>query len=272
METLLKMIHVSDFHVGKRSFIYGLQGHDEVARSALANLLHGENDLDDAGMIFTGDLTALGRQSEFRRGRETLSRLLPRRRPRAEFLEYAIPGNHDRWNGGPPVRGGRYLQPQKHHGARMFKTEELRRAPLSPEHGIHVDVIAVDSDSEVFFPERVDRWLAILACGEYAEQADRLSANSSQSAGERKGLRILIILIHHSPSFISKLRRFWSGTQALFDGAPPPQEIGPRSQEALERLMRSADVAVVLSGHIHTPAIVPLAQSFKDCTSWEFRC
>ena len=264
--SVLRLLQISDLHVGPltagglpyapalylRRPLNGWLGHDPLAARAVARFLRRlRRDDVPVHVVTTGDLTAWGDPAQFDKATAYLGDVVQDGPSRVglrepDWLDRAIPGNHDHWAGarayGTPWKFPQLLGPPAPPFYHLFGTlPQVSTLPL-PVSGLPpIRFIRVDTDADVR-PYTRDRFFAR---GSFRSHLAWLDANlPPKSDGE-----IRVVLAHHCREV---------GGYAL--------AIEPASRSAFDAFLVRHGVDVLLSGHTHevglsTPTITTSAGS-----------
>jgi hypothetical protein len=265
-QLLLKLVQISDLHIGRidaqgdplipdavikdwwrySQLFQGLLGHTYRAMAQLEEFYLDRVAEGLTRLVITGDLTTCGADIEFETARAFLTggAVLSRERTvglRAEgAFELAIPGNHDHWPGAPTLVGDPSnslwdLFPQRPMTPCIID--------LTEQHRLVVLGINTDEDVHPTGPSRV------YARGRFASQLDALDRQIE--AHERRKGDILVLAMHHSRM------------HGLFKLG-----LTASTRKRLSETLESAQIAVILSGHTHEPAI-RIERIAGRSSSWE---
>lgn len=247
--SLATFVHISDLHLGdldretldavapdfwaKAPWFRGILGHSYKALCRLDAAYHKLKREENAILLVTGDLTTVGKPSQFEMADRFLGASL--KPPEGHLVglgdpgwqSRAVPGNHDHWPGRGVIFGSPTAALSRYFPERSFSREPLIR--LGPSHTLRL--IGLDSDTDVhpFGPSR------FLARGGFARELDRLAAKIPAVPNANE---IRVLLIHHSFHY----DRIVLGIESV-------------SKKALREFLGDHDVAVVLTGHVHRPLL-----------------
>lgn len=264
METLKTFIHLSDLHIDDQPFVFpeppppwyspqryfeGYLGHSSGSLTRLfyfwqANL--GSN----PQLIVTGDVTRVGRASQFDFANDYLgSVLMPPIADelglrQASWVQWAIPGNHDHWPGfstivGPPTRG---LE-------KYFSHIPASTPPIDLGRGRTLRFFWINSDADIAW-EGKSRLGAIGAFASELRKLDKLLQSAKPDGNE-----IRVLALHHSREMKKRIRG-----------------IKRTSREALEDFIIRNDIAVLLTGHVHSPILDSFPLATRTGEVLEARC
>lgn len=245
---LLSLLHISDLHFGvppasagggppalwrHLELFDGWLGHNDHALIHLEDFIL-DHKAESQHLVVTGDLTACGKDDEFRLARSYIEQeiALPSRNTglrHATALARSIPGNHDHWPGSNRIMGG----PSAELAKTFPLTTKPPKLPFAP-YPIQLDatrqltIMGINSDADVR-PIGITRGLAR---GRFQSQLNSLNG---VLAPPRPG-EIRVLLVHHSPDY--KGRRL---------------SIHEKSANALWAFVAQQGIRVILSGHIHRP-------------------
>ena len=261
---LATFLHISDLHFGDMNpnqnngtydanapkfwkylkVFQGLMGHTTQAMAHLADFFDQLVDSENAQLLITGDLTCTGKCTQFALARDFLGHevTFPGGNSYGLFCpiwkERCIGGNHDQWNGAPPMlRGG--ISKAYHHITMFPPNTFPRMAPdfevsLSDRRKLRVRFAMVDSDADV-----ATHWMSgrrIRARGKFASQLQ----SQAIDMGNRGPDEIRALLIHHSPTvpMLNSTLRMHAACR-----------------DALDQYLFDQEISVVMTGHIHVPKI-----------------
>lgn len=233
--------------VGMHKVIDGLLGHDILSLKRISRFwLDLDKDVDaPKGLVVTGDLTTVGNFAQYLNANKylsdqlDLSRSVPNLGPLGlsvkDWKKRGIPGNHDHYPGDfttttlmfgdPPQQ----MQQSFLNGYPDISTMDLK-------NGYTLKFLLIDTDADVW-TTGVGR---LYARGRFHSQLHKLSNDPMLGPSAEKEIRVLCL--HHSPAH----KEFELG-------------IAKYSRGALREFIVQHHVAVLLSGHKHTP---PLIQTF----------
>lgn len=265
-EVLLTLVQISDLHVGQidaqgdplipdavvkdwwrysRRF-HGLLGHTYQAMAQLEEFYLDKVAEGPTRLVITGDLTTCGSAIEFETARAFIEGEFMFSRERtaglraANAFEIAIPGNHDHWPGvrtivGDPSNTLWDLFPRRPMAPCIIDLTDHQR--------LIVFGINTDEDVHPTGPSRV------YARGRCVSQLDALDQQIEALEG-REG-DILVLAMHHSRM------------HDLF-------ELGltAATRKRLNETLESGRIAVLLSGHVHEPA-VKIERIAGRSSAWE---
>lgn len=248
---VITFLHVSDLHFGHQpsapphppgarlptlynfaEVFHGYVGHHHAALEDLEEFHHELASNEPTRLIVTGDLTRNGHPAQFDMAASYFNGGLPvpgglLGLNDARWQDLCISGNHDGWPGKDlPV--GWPACPQHWH----FHAQPSLFHLKLPNHLLCF--LRVDSDADVH-PLTARR---VMAQGCFVTQLNALETKLGPPMEEETR----VMLIHHSPSHRHQ------GWLSL-------TEITPRSSAALEAFVAKHRVQILLTGHIHTPAI-----------------
>jgi hypothetical protein len=269
MKFLLTLFHVSDLHIGGiepstgdnplsdadiRWWMHfppfdGYLGHTAIALEQVKDLFHDTIDKDgedNVRIVVTGDLTTTGSDPHLANADTYLSGLSLA--PVATPLQIA--GNHDHWPGRPCtwwrsltcMLGG----PSGTFN-RWFPNRPLRPSFFPLANGWTLRIDGLDSEEDVggTSAERV------CAIGNFHDQCGKLANILPR---ERPGNEIRVLLVHHS---------------SIHDQIAGTSTMTTHSRDLLADLVRSREIAMVLTGHTHLHA---LRQPGENSDIREARC
>jgi predicted phosphohydrolase len=243
-------------------------GHNRNALVQLEQSFSRLRATEGARLIVTGDLTASGALSvmtetnqfaiasrflndDYSFGEGTVPIGLQLGKTSRELL---IPGNHDHWKGeaksldrmifsGRPLPAGAGI---------LFDDTPFVRRPIGLGGGVGLVFIGIDSDADSTSEER------LMARGSFTSQLETLRRSYAVQLAPN-ACQIRVLLMHHSPM------------QAGYDDGGA-LAVNRASRSALERFVRDFNIAVILTGHIHTKNddYRPIDGSRKDLL--ELRC
>ena len=250
---LATFVHISDLHLDDpepgtgsgevpelwrlSKWFNGFFGHHYKACTALESIYFDLHEDEDATLLFTDDLTAHGRPTQFELGRDFLGGRAAFRTNRVglidpDWRDRAIPGNHDQWPGWP---GGPWIWgwPSPELGPTYHDCHRIQDIHLG---NVLLRLLSIDTDDQVgpFSPAR------LLAQGRFEQQLQELNQELEEHGppGDRE---VRVLLMHHGPSHRGRLRI---------------GEVLDPSRTALLGLLHQHQVRVVLSGHTHYPRVV----------------
>ncbi|MBP8807703.1 MAG: metallophosphoesterase [Kofleriaceae bacterium] len=255
MRTLATLFHISDLHIGDVdwagalraderlepryedwwrhwSLFDGYFGHDHRALTHVVDaLIELQRSAVNPIVVFTGDLTACGRASQFLMGATFLGsqvvleqhNLLGLKQPSA--LVRSVPGNHDCWPGSGRILGPRSLAIESLFGA----CPRVQRVPL--DGGRALVLIQLDTEANVE-PWGLNR---LAARGEFHGQLTR--AAGLLTGDPAREVRVLVL--HHT-----RLTNAWFS-----------ERICARTAEELAAFIADYHVDVLLTGHVHEPLV-----------------
>lgn len=249
---LATFVHVSDLHFGhldpvslnakapglwaKHSGFDGLLGHSINSLRKLELFFDQLRRTEDARLIVTGDLTTVGHPDQFTMASSFLGGILRFSRGRPvglmahDWRDRGVPGNHDHW----PGHAGIWGSPTSGLTTTFPHLPYVNNPPLSLPSGHELRFMGIDTDADVN-PYRRDRFLAR---GSFTTQLSSLAAMLSIPTANE----IRVLCLHHSQE-----QRGIS------------LEMNALSRDALNDFIVDQNIAVLLCGHIHTPALI---QSF----------
>ncbi len=259
---LVTLLQISDLHfgdidpstggavsptlVGIHKVIDGLLGHDinslkRVSRFWI-NLRNTEQ--VDTALVVTGDLTTVGKFAQYTTADTYLAKLLdltstiPHLPPLglavADWKERGIPGNHDHYPGGFKAPNYMFGRPPKNM-RRSFLDDYPKISSMKLKSGHVLKFLLIDTDADIWSTGS-DR---LYARGHFTSHLDKLAKDPKLGDPE---MEIRVLCLHHSPAH---------GEYEL--------GIDPRSRRALNDFIVQQNIAVLLTGHKHTP---PLIQTF----------
>ena len=254
---LLTIVQISDLHFGDltasgddadldaaaeawwqlNSIFDGYLGHSGDALRHLNARFAQLRDDEHAMLVISGDLTAVGSDTQFGLARSYLERTITLSTGHqiglgvSNVLAYtAVPGNHDHWPGTRATfpRSLVMFGASKHVGT-VFPTLPVvppapLRLPLTKKCFLSLAGIDGDADVHAFGPGRF--W----GRGHFVSALSRLNGLYSTAAQDE----VRVLLLHHSPQNNSF-------TLGLTD----------RSRQALAQFIRQNEVSVILTGHMH---------------------
>jgi 3',5'-cyclic AMP phosphodiesterase CpdA len=252
---LATFVHISDLHFGTliqdpqgdlapdapvyhfwRLFPWcdGLLGHHYRALGPLSDFVKRLRKTENARVIVTGDLTSNGAPDQFDTCVDFLVSQLPFP-PNSVYRsvglfekgwqERAIPGNHDHWPGTHKIVGKPTSALRSYFPSLPYVSPAV---PLSS--GQRVRFVGIDTDADVnpYFTAR------IRARGSFTSQLGPAAALLGDPAEDE----VRILLMHHS--------RVWPQYTLGIEDA---------SRAALDVFLADQNIRVVLTGHIHVPAL-----------------
>lgn len=253
---LATFVHISDLHFGTLvhdpqtgewapdapvcrfwalfAWFDGLLGHHYRALGPLSQLVKHLRNTEQARLIVTGDLTSYGAEDQFDTADDfILTQLRPPPHSiyqsvglfEPNWLERAVPGNHDHWPGRVTAIGQPTKALNDYFPALPYVAPPI---PLPSGHRLQFAGINTDADVNPFSSTRV------FARGRFASQLDPAAA----LLGPPMDKEVRVLLLHHS--------RAW-----------PNDCLGmePASRAALDTFLADQNVRVILTGHIHIPAL-----------------
>lgn len=273
---LATFLQLSDLHFGHpgqatkrvastpvvRNCVTGLFGHDFRPLKSIPDMLNPRSSNlalpEDTYLLFTGDLTRVGAESEFVMGRKYMSNKteidesLPIGLNAKDWSSRAVSGNHDHWPGtsiyspgGLPGRGNNSSRKRAFvnaFGASFPPT--VLGVPGSP---YRIRFIRVDTDADT-------NWLLkLLGWGYFDSQLEALSSvlPTYEDTVQDGITEVRVLLLHHAMR-----------TDGTF---PLVLRIHPSSLRKLKAFIKRHRISVVLSGHIHEPNV---ARRSHD--GWEY--
>jgi hypothetical protein len=258
---LATLLHISDLHfgdidpatgdatqprhLGKFKFIDGLLGHNLDSLKRVSRFWANLRRTEQAALVVTGDLTTVGKFSQFETAASylgglldltgTIQNLLPLGLMVPDWQNRGIPGNHDHWPGRFEIPGLMFGPPAQELSDNFLNEyPKISEIPLFSGHTLKF--LMIDSDADVL----VDGSDRFLARGDFTTQLEKLERHS-QLGDPQSEIRVLCV--HHSPAH----QEFALG-------------IDSRSRGALNDFIVKQNIAVLLTGHKHTP---PLVRSFR---------
>ena len=234
--------------MGMHRVIDGLLGHDinslkRVSRFWLNLGQEGRKENVPTALVVTGDLTTVGKfdqyvnANEYLSGQLDLTSYIPHLAPLglsvADWRNRGIPGNHDHYPGSfePPD----FMFGDPPHDMQTNFLDDypaVSSLPLSSGHVLKFMLINTDADVWSYGVNR------FFARGDFRTQLAAL-ANHPQLGDPEKEIRVLCL--HHSPAH----QDF-------------PLGIEDRSRQALNDFIVKHNVAVLLTGHKHTPPLIQI--------------
>jgi 3',5'-cyclic AMP phosphodiesterase CpdA len=254
---LATFVHISDLHFGdldrstgsasldadakkwwsRHRLFQGYLGHHHDALIHMEAFLSWiRNEDGEVHLIVTGDLTTVGKQSEFDlciTYLEDAIRLDPSN-PIGLGLGSAgartrtIPGNHDHWPGRRTIIGAATSAFGK-----VFTRLPIPISRIKLRDDLTVVFCGIDTDADV----RTRGTSRILAQGNFITQLKQLEKELGPPGPDE----VIVLLLHHSPCYRA------SGRTRAF-------EVHAASLTALNEIITRRGIAILLSGHIHIPA------------------
>jgi 3',5'-cyclic AMP phosphodiesterase CpdA len=257
---LATFVHISDLHFGdidpntgrpiqegKASKIWaslpqfdGLLGHSLRALQRLEKFFSQIRQDEDAQLVITGDLTCVGKQDQFDTANAYLGNVLSPINLGlrvANWKDWAVPGNHDRWPGTARIVGGPTQAFKTYFSGRL---PFIRQPPPLPT-GQQIQFIGIDTDADVSSRGRQ----RLFALGSFHNQL----TTASNDMGIPDPNTIRVLLLHHSYAY--------RGHTLEMDAV---------SRQALEVFAVEQDIAVLLCGHTHSPYIKPFSCTHQEKT------
>lgn len=265
---LATILHISDLHfgdidtttgnavepklIGIHKLIDGLLGHDihSLRRVSQFWLRLREKEKVPTYLVVTGDLTTVGKFDQYAAaetylsGQLDLTKYVPHLGPIglsvADWRERGIPGNHDHYPGSfqpPNFMFGRAEKDMR----KKFLNDYPRVSSVTLSSGHVLKFLLINTDADVWRVGKNRLW----ARGAFTSQLDKLDKRpelAKRLGPDDSDNEIRILCLHHSPAHTE-----WE------------LGIDDQSREALDDFIVKHDVAVLLSGHKHTP---PLIQTF----------
>jgi len=275
---LATFIHISDLHFGTlaqdpqtgdlapeaptcrfwawHSWFDGLLGHHYRALGPLANLVKSLRSSEKARVIVTGDITSSGAGDQFDTADDFLISQLsfppgsiykPVGLFEPDWRERAVPGNHDHWPGrlrvlGRPAPG--YTTPALHV---YFPALPYAKPPITLANGQRLRFAGIDTDADV----RPWSSARFRGRGSFASQLDRAAA----LLGDPTDDEVRVLLLHHS--------RVWPNFTLGMEEV---------SRAALDTFSADQNIRVILTGHIHIPALEIFSPGGNSPDVLEARC
>ncbi|MGH9423029.1 MAG: metallophosphoesterase family protein [Thermoanaerobaculia bacterium] len=272
---LATLLHISDLHFGDldpdgdsvldadaeawwaaNELFDGYLGHSGDALVQLTDSFAQLTSREEVTLVVTGDLTAVGKPSQFELARQYLEAKIsldpanPVGLGVPDALTRTIPGNHDHWPGrrtifGPPTQTLRRLFPDL---PVRIQRKQLAGTPAE------LVLVLVNSDADV----RLGSPSRILARGRFVSQLK----DASRRLGPPRRHEIRVLLVHHSP---------------MYKGRLPLQTMAvrPSSRKRLNRFIERCGIAVMLTGHMHNVPAFHIRPVSNGGVSWsvlEARC
>jgi Calcineurin-like phosphoesterase len=278
MTVLKTFMQVSDLHFAgplqrrlydpiahKFPYFDGLVGHDPAVlgyvQATYEQLGATEPDLE---LIVTGDLTAQGIDSEFDDAIEYLGSkraLFPfDGLGAADWLVRSVPGNHDHWPGKPfAFLGG----PNARVGA-LFPQDASITPSMTLPNGKQLVFLLLNGDADV----GPWSWGRALARGSFASAVHKMKG---LLAHRNAADEVRVLLLHHSVQYPGGVPIYVPFLANLVR----PLTIDDASRTAIEALIATHGVRVVLTGHVHDPFFVGdlhAAQGGAALNAMEARC
>ena len=248
---LATILHISDLHLGHiiggpgvspndarvRGFIKlyrrfdGLLGHHFDALRALEDF-HRRLRPHHPLLIVTGDLTRNGHDLQYDLAKDFLGGRLPPPHGNQTGLnhtrwsECTITGNHDHWPGSDRILGA-----PRNNFVQLYASPVFRTSTKLPS-GRYLQFACISTDSKVN-PHSPTRFLA------RGNFDDQLLTIQKHLKDDVRAIRIL--LMHHSPSYVN--------------GGLRESEVVHGSDAMLRGILHEKKIRVILSGHIHKPAV-----------------
>jgi hypothetical protein len=273
-DSLLTIVQISDLHIGEidpsngdasisstaaslfaqSTWFDGILGHHGRALQDLAEFWAKLIKKDKQALVLvSGDITRCGGVKEFDVANEFLKSAVDLNPPQknhcglgvADWRDFAIPGNHDHWEGavhpwGRPTRGLLKYFPS---GAMPY----IREVTLG--NGRTVLIAGIDTDADVG-PFSLKRMAAI---GSFKSQLRALDPLFRQK--NREGA-IAALVMHHS----------WAKKTG-------PLSIDSGSRDALARFLRNHSIKLILTGHTHESVLLDFLPDTESGPSvLECRC
>lgn len=254
---LATFVHVSDLHISSDHSLDakapilmnlpifdGLLGHSRRSLDLVDLFFHELKTKEDAQLIFTGDLTASGKRTEFELGTRLLASKRTLDEPGfgvQEWQKTSCPGNHDHWPGNGIMLGRQSLEFMRYFQAmpNAFLFE------LTAE--ISVRFMFIDTSAEVNW------WQQVIAEGSFRQQLRTLQPTLTK----RPKTEIRVLCLHHSQALRSGMCR----------------KIDATSRQELHKFVADNDVTILLCGHVHKPLIEPFTIGSAGSTRFfECRC
>jgi len=233
--------------VGIHKVIDGLLGHDIHSLKRISRFwLNLDKDVDvPKALVVTGDLTTVGDFAQYVSADKYLGSQLdlggfvPNIAPLglsvSDWGKRGIPGNHDHYPGNFIAPTFMFGRPPKQM-RQKFLANYPDVSTLQLKTGHTLKFLLIDTDADVW-PTGRNRFLAR---GRFHSQFGKLITNPA--LGEPAVIEIRILCLHHSPA-----------------NTADTLGIGSRSRGALNDFIVQQNIAVLLTGHIHSP---PLIQTF----------
>ncbi len=265
---LLTLVHISDLHIAELdpatgdaaisertrklisnlTWFDGLLGHHSIALQQLERFWREIVGSDpNTQLIVSGDITRCGSAQELSNASQFLSASLAMPWGTAglgvrQWLDLTIPGNHDHWSGKPHVFGG--PEPSVARSLLNGRFPWIQQVTLG---GHRVQFIGIDTDTEVS-PRSRSRLLAI---GKFQSQL----AEAKTELLKHPDYSVRVLVMHHS----------WHKKDGVL-------RIAKASRGALAQFLDEEDVRIVLSGHVHRPAVKGFQPVAAGHTVYECRC
>jgi hypothetical protein len=273
---LATLLHISDLHLGdldpltgdaieppfagKSELLDGLLGHSLASLKRVSRFWGNLRRNEQAALVVTGDLTTVGNPAQYEIAHHFLAELidlsaiiphlLPLGMSVTDWKERGIPGNHDHWPGSFSVPKLMFGEPAQDINDNFLKEyPKISEIPLASGQSIKFLMIDSDADVNPLGPNR------LFARGHFTSQLDKLEKLLEQSDPENE---IRVLCVHHSPAH----KAYELG---IDDG----------SRGALNDFIVKQNVAVLLTGHKHSPPLVRPSQVTHlgiDRTYLEARC
>lgn len=254
---LATLLHISDLHFGDidpntgsaleptllgiHEVIDGLLGHDLDSLKRVSRFWGRLRRNEGASLVVTGDLTTVGKFGQYVTADSYLGDLLdlgdvisglpPLGLAVADWRKRGIPGNHDHYPGNfepPNFMFGH--PPQEMYDNFLSQYPDISSLDLPSGHKLKFLLINTDADVWSTGASR------LYARGHFTSQLDKLKKDLSESDPQTE---IRVLCLHHSPAH---------GDFKL--------GINGRSRKALNDFIVQQNVAVLLTGHKHTPPLI----------------
>jgi hypothetical protein len=263
MDVLREFIHISDLHFAeidrngdpiydpslpatwsRAPWLKGMVGHHQKAISELAVFFRNRHSYNARRslLIVTGDLTCIGRETEFAAVRSYLESGILRRDGGtvglgvSDWRERTILGNHDFWPGAVHPWSTR-----NEIAADICRDFPCVATTVGLGGGLSIRFIRINSDDEVWTKDKVATPTQyvnrVAATGSFVEQL-RIAKQKLDELRSDSG-EIRVLLLHHSREIGSA--------------------IDQSSQQELDDFIVSRRVSIILTGHVHLKFIGPLA-------------
>jgi len=263
---LLTLLHVSDLHVGdidpssgdaliskafgklvsNSTWFDGLLGHHSRGLEHLEKFWGELRRTDaEAKLVVSGDVTRCGGTVELDNAESFLSAKLSLPVGQiglgvATWRDHTIPGNHDHWPGNARIFGG----PNPAVVPRLIVPNPTVQVLKSG--GKTVQLININTDAGV----RPNGFQRIFGIGEFRREL----ANVKVILSGMPEFDVRVLLMHHS----------WHKKGLL--------RISRGSRAALAQFLDQENIHIVLTGHVHDPAVVRFAPPGTKWTVTECRC
>jgi len=253
-ERMLTLVQVSDLHIGELdpatgnaqlspamvpifanfTIFDGVLGHHALALEELDHVYWNELAAEKPYVIMTGDLTQIGRPTDFQTGAGFLASKIQLRSPngaivglsRPNWVGFGIPGNHDHWPGLPVIWGAPTAGLAACFGSNP--TPFVRDLPLTNGRRLRLAGINTDADVNHKGHKRAR------AVGSFQSQLATLAGMLGRPTTDE----VRVLLMHHS-----WLHRGWL------------LSIDRGSRGALHTFIQTYGIQVVMTGHTHSELV-----------------